>query len=84
VRQAVGRIRRTGAAAAADVTPQALDAAPLLGQRVALVIDLVDTFGPFARWAETRRTYYRSEHFHVSEARVILNEPWWTPPQNGK
>jgi hypothetical protein len=73
VRQAVGRIRRTGAAAS---SPDALDTIPLLQQRVALVVDLVDTFPPFQRWSEVRRAYYRAERFHISDARVTTLEPW--------
>lgn len=75
VRQAVGRIRRTGAPK--DENTAATKAVPLLQTSKALVVDIVDTYRPFSNWAVVRKQYYRAERFHISEVDVTLDTEEW-------
>ncbi len=80
VRQAVGRIRRTGKGKAIPdhgvpdhgVTGGRVypDSNNILSTRNALVIDVVDTFRPFNNWSQVRNQYYRSEGFKISTRSV--------------
>lgn len=66
VRQAVGRIRRTG-------QPRENRAVPptgILDTRNALVIDIVDTYRPFSNWSIARNQYYKAEGFDISVRQV--------------
>lgn len=76
VRQAVGRIRRTGAAPIVTREGVAI-AAPLLHTPKALVIDIVDTYRPFSNWAVVRKQYYKAERFQISEVDVTLDTEEW-------
>lgn len=67
VRQAVGRIRRTGKGS--DGTAEAATTS-ILATRNALVVDVVDSYRPFSNWSLARNQYYRSEGFNISTRRV--------------
>jgi len=78
VRQAVGRIRRTGRGGGGGGGGGEADRQrPLIQTPCALVIDLVDMFHPFQRWGDVRKGYYRSERFAISTATVAKDtDPW--------
>jgi hypothetical protein len=71
VRQAVGRIRRTGKSVADERGRSVLEV------KHALVIDVVDTFQPFLQWASARQRYYRDERFDVSKVKVFRARDKW-------
>lgn len=75
VRQAVGRIRRTGRGGQAG--PDHSSASSILDTPHALVIDLVDMFVPFQRWGDVRAAYYRTERFATSTVRVVKDTDVW-------
>ena len=81
VRQAVGRIRRTGkgkaGAGGSGGSGSAAAEREILATPNALVIDLVDTFVPFNRWGLTRESYYRAEGFNISKVQVRAVDPVW-------
>jgi hypothetical protein len=76
VRQAVGRIRRTGRGGGSG------EGAPARGSSIldvpcALVLDLVDTFQPFQQWGMVRQRYYRDERFAMTRVRVVGDRDRW-------
>jgi hypothetical protein len=84
VRQAVGRIRRTGAgpasaaaAALRGIEGHAAPATTVLDAPEALVVDVVDAFPPFHNWAMTRQRYYDAERFKVTRANVHAPSDRW-------
>lgn len=75
VRQAVGRIRRTGRGEQGVVAQS--KQVSILDTSHALVIDLVDMFNPFQRWGDVRAAYYRAERFGVSTIQVVQDTDAW-------
>jgi hypothetical protein len=78
VRQAVGRIRRTGGVPASTPGTAPAGGPPrLLDVPQALVVDIVDTFPPFVNWAMTRQRYYDAERFRVTRANIHAPSDAW-------
>lgn len=67
-RQVTGRVRRGWNMARCDPN------ASLLEQARGLVVDVVDTFAPFDRWADARMRFYRSEADCMFVSRSVLRE----------
>jgi len=82
VRQAVGRIRRTGRAGGSAEASASMQS--ILDVPCALVLDLTDTFQPFQQWGVVRQRYYRDERFQITRARVLGDaDPWNEPRPRG-
>jgi hypothetical protein len=84
VRQAVGRIRRTGKAEASGGAAAITGLDSVLRVPCALVLDLVDTFQPFLQWAAARSRYYRDERFAITRAVVHGPADRWDQPEKPK
>jgi len=81
VRQAVGRIRRTGQAGSERAAMPPAGARSVLDVPCALVIDVIDTFQPFLQWALARSRYYRDERFTMTRAIIKTASDRWDDAQ---
>jgi hypothetical protein len=85
VRQAVGRIRRTGVGTPSlrseelhsRASSSSSSSSTVLDSPEALVVDIVDSFAPFLNWSMTRQRYYSAERFKISKATILYPSDRW-------